>query len=129
MDNAFGSSGSGIIGKEYTLCYTEGSAKGGVQGGGYGVLVRWPDGTITRTSEPKAASGSNDDRTQKFNEARPADDYIEVLDRFDAVQLSHVRAGNSLLRSDKLKRKWAATTVSRLCGEQTEDCSQSLIQL
>ncbi|GFO17683.1 reverse transcriptase-like protein [Plakobranchus ocellatus] len=74
----------------------------------------------------EAASGSSDDRTQKFNEARRAGDYIGVLDRCDAVQLFRVRAGHSLLRSDMFRRKWSATTVCRLCGEESEDCSHVL---
>ncbi|GFN79602.1 hypothetical protein PoB_000610800 [Plakobranchus ocellatus] len=74
----------------------------------------------------EAASGSYDDRTQKFNEARRAGDYIGVLDRCDAVQLFRVRAGHSLLRSDMFRRKWSATTVCRLCGEENEDCSHVL---
>ncbi|GFN92936.1 RNA-directed DNA polymerase from mobile element jockey-like [Plakobranchus ocellatus] len=75
-----------------------------------------------------AASGSYDDRTQKFNEARRAGDYIGDLDRCDAVQLFRVRAGHSLLRSDMFPRKWSATTVCRLCGEENEDCSHVLFR-
>ncbi|GFO44663.1 RNA-directed DNA polymerase from [Plakobranchus ocellatus] len=75
----------------------------------------------------EAASGSYDDRTQKLNEARRAGDYIGVLDRCDAVQLFRVRAGHSLLRSDMFRRKWSATTVCRLCGEENEDCSHVLV--
>ncbi|GFO01500.1 Gag-Pol polyprotein [Plakobranchus ocellatus] len=38
--------------KSYTLCYTDGSARDGVHDSGYGILVQWPDGTITRASGP-----------------------------------------------------------------------------
>ncbi|GFN82839.1 hypothetical protein PoB_000934500 [Plakobranchus ocellatus] len=65
----------------------------------------------------ETATGSNDDRTQKFSESRQDGDYIEVLNRYDAVQLFRVHSGYSLLRSDMFRRKW-----SRLCGDQNEDC-------
>ncbi|GFN93746.1 hypothetical protein PoB_002025200 [Plakobranchus ocellatus] len=68
----------------------------------------------------------SDDRTQKFNEARRAGGCNGVLDCCDAVQLFRVHAGHSQLWSDMLRRKWSSTTVSSLCGEQTEDCSHVL---
>ncbi|GFO41353.1 hypothetical protein PoB_006785800 [Plakobranchus ocellatus] len=99
-----------------------------------GRLQQQPDNPVTPSHVAKilrrktaalweAASGSNDERTQKFTEARRADDYIEVLDRCDALQLFRVHAGHSLLRSDMYRRKWSATTACRLCEKQNEDCS------
>ncbi|GFN87814.1 hypothetical protein PoB_001432000 [Plakobranchus ocellatus] len=38
--------------KNFSLCYTDGSAKDVVQDGGYSIIIQWPDGMTTRTKEP-----------------------------------------------------------------------------
>ncbi|GFN96524.1 hypothetical protein PoB_002303000 [Plakobranchus ocellatus] len=60
----------------------------------------------------------------KFNRGRLF--FRDNLFSCSVVQLFRVRAGHSLLRSDMFRRKWSATTVCRLCGEENEDCSHVL---
>ncbi|GFN74227.1 hypothetical protein PoB_000073300 [Plakobranchus ocellatus] len=60
-----------------------------------------------------------DDRIQKFNEARRANDYSEIPDRCDAVQLF-----TAVVRY--VKEKVVGNYRMPLCGERTEDWSHVL---
>ncbi|GFN85488.1 hypothetical protein PoB_001199400 [Plakobranchus ocellatus] len=67
-----------------------------------------------------AAQLSDDERFPQFYEAYKANDYLQGLQRSDAVQIFRARAKHTLLLSDRARQGWSATTVCRLCGKQEE---------